>query len=380
MRELILMVARANKSDVNAVRVRMKATLLAHLGVSPGDYVEIEGERKTIASVWLSDEKADIIRMDEVTRKNAGVKPGDRVIIRRANPVKATNVELLPELDLPVDPGFVSYVKKEIQGKPIIRGNLVPIPVLGKRVLFTVVKTDPGDVVVVSEETDLKVYGRQTVKVSPKAVKYSDIGGMKDVIDKIIKYVENPLTVSYKLAEVGLTPLKSILIYGPPGVGKTLLASAISNETKHYFIYVDCRYKVDLTDIFDEAMKHSPAIVFLDNLYSLKDTEALTFDKLENVTVIGASRTNQLRDKFNLEIEIKLPDKNGRLEILQILTRKLPVEADLEKVAEVTEGFSGADLERLVKVALFNVLSKGEKITTDDLLNAMKEIRKKGLT
>lgn len=96
------------------------------------------------------------------------------------------------------------------------------------------------------------------------------------------------------------------------------------------------------------------------------------------MTVIGASRTNQLRDKFNLEIEIKLPDKNGRLEILQILTRKLPVEADLEKVAEVTEGFSGADLERLVKVALFNVLSKGEKITTDDLLNAMKEIRKKG--
>jgi len=440
-KELVLKVAEAKQKDVNRGKVRIDIELLAQIGVSPGDVVEIEGTRKTAAIAWplssediVSEGDRYIIRMDGITRKNAGVSIGDKVIVRKANWKFAAYVKLAPSnFTITIDPGFVSYVKKKLKDFPLVEGDTVLIPVLGQAIPFVVVQVKPAGIVMVTDETALSISDKPVEQARYPRVTYEDIGGMKHIIEKVRELVELPLRHPELFRRLGIEPPKGILLYGPPGVGKTLLAKAVANETEAYFTSINGpeimskfygESEQRLREIFEDAKKHAPAIIFIDEIDAIAPkrdevigeverrvvAQLLTLmDGLEsrgNIIVIAATNRPNAVDpalrrpgRFDREIEIPLPDKQGRLEILQIHTRNMPLAKDvnLVKLAEMTHGYTGADLAALVREAAMNALRRylpkidlnQERIppeildemvvTFDDFMKAFKEIVPSGL-
>ncbi|MCQ4336608.1 MAG: CDC48 family AAA ATPase [Sulfolobales archaeon] len=440
-KELVLRVAEAKQKDVNRGKVRIDIELLAQIGVSPGDVVEIEGTRKTAAIAWplssediVSEGDRYIIRMDGITRKNAGVSIGDKVIVRKANWKFAAYVKLAPSnFTITIDPGFVSYVKKKLKDFPLVEGDTVLIPVLGQAIPFVVVQVKPAGIVMVTDETALSISDKPVEQARYPRVTYEDIGGMKHIIEKVRELVELPLRHPELFRRLGIEPPKGILLYGPPGVGKTLLAKAVANETEAYFTSINGpeimskfygESEQRLREIFEDAKKHAPAIIFIDEIDAIAPkrdevigeverrvvAQLLTLmDGLEsrgNIIVIAATNRPNAVDpalrrpgRFDREIEIPLPDKQGRLEILQIHTRNMPLAKDvnLVKLAEMTHGYTGADLAALVREAAMNALRRylpkidlnQERIppeildemvvTFDDFMKAFKEIVPSGL-
>ncbi|EZQ03794.1 ATPase AAA [Candidatus Acidianus copahuensis] len=438
-RELILKVVEARQKDVGRGKVRIDIDALAQIDASAGDVVEIEGQRKTAAIAWvLSNEdlmgEKDIIRMDGITRKNAGVSIGDKVIVRKANVKFATSVKLAPSnFSITVDPGFVAYVKKKLKEFPLVEGDTVLIPVLGQAIPFTVIQVRPAGVVMVNDDTSINISDKPLEQTRYPRVTYEDIGGMRNVIQKIRELVELPLRHPELFKRLGIEPPKGILLYGPPGVGKTLLAKAVANETDSYFTSINGpeimskfygESEQRLREIFDDAKKHAPAIIFIDEIDAIAPkrdevigeverrvvAQLLTLmDGLENrgnVIVIAATNRPNAVDpalrrpgRFDREIEIPLPDKQGRLEILQIHTRNMPLskDVDLEKLSEITHGYTGADLASLVREAAMNTLRRYlpkiditqdkippeilemMEVKMDDFMNALKEIVPSGM-
>ncbi|AAK40524.1 AAA family ATPase [Saccharolobus solfataricus] len=439
-KELILRVMEARQKDVGRGKVRIDIDLLSQIDVSPGDVVEIEGTRKTAALAWpLSPEdtttgEKDIIRMDGITRKNAGVSIGDKVIVRKAIVKPASTVKLAPSnFSITVDPGFISYVKKRLKEFPLVEGDTVLIPVLGQAIPFTVVQVKPAGIVLVNDDTIISISDKPVEPSRYPRVTYEDIGGMKNIIEKVRELVELPLRHPELFKRLGIEPPKGILLYGPPGVGKTLLAKAIANETDAYFTSINGpeimskfygESEQRLREIFEDAKKHAPAIIFVDEIDAIAPkrdevigeverrvvAQLLTLmDGLENrgnVIVIAATNRPSAVDpalrrpgRFDREIEIPLPDKQGRLEILQIHTRNMPLskDVDLEKLADMTHGYTGADLSALVREAAMNSLRRylpkidlnqdkippeileSMEVKMEDFINAFKEIVPSGL-
>ena len=422
-KELVLKVAEAKQKDVGRGKVRIDLGLLKNIGVEPGDIVEIEGKRKTAAVAWpnyTEDQGMDIIRMDGLVRKNAGVGIGDKVIVRKANPKPAQMVKLAPSsFNIQIEESFVSYVKRRLVDYPMVEGDTILIPVLGQAIPFTVVQTKPQGVVIVTPETDVKVLDKPIEPGRMPRVTYEDIGGLKSVIQRVRELIELPLKYPEIFKRLGIDPPKGVLLYGPPGTGKTLLAKAVANETQSYFISINGpeimskfyrESEQRLREIFEEAKKHAPTIIFIDEIDAIapKRDEVLgeverrvvaqllaLMDGLEargDVVVIAATNRPNAVDpalrrpgRFDREIEIPLPDRQGRLEILQIHTRNMPLEAndprekvDLEKLADITHGYTGADLAALTREAAMHALRRympmidlsSEKIS-EDLLNNM---------
>jgi transitional endoplasmic reticulum ATPase len=438
-RELILKVVEARQKDVGRGKVRIDLDLLSQIDVSPGDVVEIEGQRKTAAIAWpLSADdytgEKDIIRMDGITRKNAGVSIGDKVIVRKATVKPATSVKLAPSnFSITVDPGFVAYVKKKLKEFPLVEGDTVLIPVLGQAIPFTVIQVRPAGIVMVTDETSINISDKPVEQTRYPRVTYEDIGGLKNIIQKVRELVELPLRHPELFKRLGIEPPKGVLLYGPPGTGKTLLAKAVANETDAYFTSINGpeimskfygESEQRLREIFEDAKKHAPAIIFIDEIDAIAPkrdevigeverrvvAQLLTLmDGLEsrgNVIVIAATNRPNAVDpalrrpgRFDREIEIPLPDKQGRLEILQIHTRNMPLakDVDLEKLAEVTHGYTGADLAALVREAAMNALRRylpkiditldkippeileSMEVKMEDFMNALKEIVPSGM-
>ena len=428
-----LKVASATRRDAGRGIVRIDPRTMAKIGISTGDIVEIEGGKKTAAIVWPSyqeDEGLDIIRMDGVTRSNAKVGIGDTVTVRKAEAKKAEKIVLAPTQPIRFDETFEEYVKQYLVGRPMVRGDNIVIGVLGQPLQFLVVNTQPTGIVMVNPSTTISLQEKPVKQLEAvPTVTYEDIGGLGHAIQKIREMVELPLKHPEVFKRLGIEPPKGVLLYGPPGCGKTLLAKAVANESNAYFININGpeimskfygESEARLREIFQKAQENAPSIIFIDEIDAIAPKREETTGEVERrivsqllalmdglqsrgqVIVIAATNRPNAIDpalrrpgRFDREIEIGVPDKNGRLEILQIHTRGMPLAKDvnLEEIADITHGFVGADLAALCREAAMRtlrrflpqidleketipteVLQKME-VTKEDFMEALKEVQ-----
>lgn len=431
-----LRVAEAYKEDVGRRIIRITPDIMKSLGLRPGDYVEIVGPRRTVAILMAAepDEEPDIIRMDGLLRDNIGVRLGDYVAIRKTKVVPAQKIVLSPSQNVGFGSGFENYVRRQLQGIPIVKGDTITIPVLGMTLKLNVVETTPDKPVRIVSTTHIEILPSAAVaiKKTPK-VRYEDIGGLKHVIDRVREIVELPLKHPELFYHLGIEPPKGVLLYGPPGCGKTLLAKAVANEAGATFLSINGpeimgKYYGEseerLREVFRQAKEKAPSIIFIDELDAIAPRRAevsgeverrivaqllALMDGLESrgqVIVIGATNRIDAIDpalrrpgRFDREIEIGPPDKDGRKEILKIHTRNMPLADDvnLDELAEMTYGFVGADLAALCKEAAMHALRRvipkidtkvdripasvieNLKVTRNDFLEAFKNIQPSAL-
>ncbi|TMI63863.1 CDC48 family AAA ATPase [Candidatus Bathyarchaeota archaeon] len=393
-----LRVADALQRDVGRGIARVDPKVMEELGLTSGDALQIVGTRKTSALAWPAyqqDYGKRIIRMDGYMRRNAGVSIDDKVTIRKIEAKTAQKLTLAPTEPLRIV-GGEEYLAQILEGRVMARGDFVPINVMGRKIDLVVTNTSPvGDAVIVSDQTEV-VIGEQ-VKEQPQTgprISYEDVGGMRPVIQKVREMIELPLRHPELFERLGVEAPKGVLLYGPPGTGKTLLARAVASETNANFYSIGgpeimSKYYGEseerLRDVFKQAQENAPSIIFIDELDSIAPKREEVTGEVEKrvvsqllslmdglqsrgkVVVIGATnRVNALDPalrrpgRFDREIEIGVPDKEGRLEIMQIHTRGMPLaeDVDLKRLAEITHGFVGADLEALAKEAAIRALRR----------------------
>lgn len=406
--------------------VRLNREDMEQLGVDTGDVVNIKGKRDTIAKVYPSFNDIygmPFIQMDGIIRRNAGAGLNDVVIVSKTEIKAARKVVLSP-----IDPFFKckeddeKEIKNIIKGIPIISDDELSLIIFGhNEVGFHVSGTAPSGPVLITEKTDL-VFIESELGGSKIRVTYEDIGGLNQEVKKIREIVELPLKYPDIFRKLGFEPPKGILLYGPPGTGKTLIARAIASETEAHFIHVNGpeimnkfygESEAKIREIFKEARSKAPSIIFLDELDSIAPRREYVHGEVEKrvvaqllalmdglesrgqVIVIGATNIPDSLDpalrrpgRFDKEIAIMPPDKEGRLSILKIHTSGMPLdeEVKLENLAKVTYGFVGSDLSALCKeagmIALRNILSKvgldGKippfKVSMDNFIQALREI------
>ncbi|WP_290624042.1 MULTISPECIES: CDC48 family AAA ATPase [unclassified Archaeoglobus] len=430
--EISLRVAEAYYRDVGRGIARIDPAVMEKLGLQSGDIVEIIGKSTVPAIVWPSypeDRGTGIIRIDGNLRSNAGVGIDDKVRVRKVTAKPAEKVTLAPTEPVRLM-GGEAYLLRLLEGRPVIRGQKIRVEVFGHTLTFVITATKPSGVVVVSRNTviDLKEKPAEEVRRAVPDVTYEDIGGLKRELRLVREMIELPLKHPELFQKLGIDPPKGVLLYGPPGTGKTLIAKAVANEVDAHFITISgpeimSKYYGEseqrLREIFEEAKENAPAIIFIDEIDSIAPKrEEVTgeverrvvaqllalMDGLEargQVIVIGATNRPDSLDpalrrpgRFDREIEIGVPDKEGRKEILEIHTRKMPLaeDVDLEELAELTNGFVGADLEALCKEAAMHALRRvipeidieaeeipaelieNLKVTRDDFMEALKNI------
>ncbi|HLC10577.1 MAG TPA: CDC48 family AAA ATPase [Candidatus Bathyarchaeia archaeon] len=393
-----LRVTDALQRDVGRGIARVDPKVMEELALTSGDALQIVGTRKTSALAWPAyqqDYGKRIIRMDGYMRRNAGVSIDDKVTIRKIEAKVAQKLTLAPTEPLRIV-GGEEYLAQILEGRVMARGDFVPINVMGRKIDLVVTNTTPvGDAVIVSDQTEV-VIGEQ-VKEQPQTgprISYEDVGGMRPVIQKVREMIELPLRHPELFERLGVEAPKGVLLYGPPGTGKTLLARAVASETNANFYSIGgpeimSKYYGEseerLRDVFKQAQENAPSIVFIDELDSIAPKREEVTGEVEKrvvsqllslmdglqsrgkVVVIGATnRVNALDPalrrpgRFDREIEIGVPDKEGRLEIMQIHTRGMPLaeDVDLKRLAEITHGFVGADLEALAKEAAIRALRR----------------------
>jgi AAA family ATPase, CDC48 subfamily len=448
MIERELEVSEAYSNDSGRGIARFDPDVLDELCLIPGDVVKIIGKRETVAKVWRlagQDWNKGIIRMDGYLRKNAGVGIGDKVIVRKAEAKDAEEVVLSPPPGTYTQFGgnAIDIIKGQLINKAAMGGDLLPVMISsvgmmgpgwmigGKSVPLIVIDTKPSGAVLIVQNTKLKLSG-DTVKgygsVGETGITYEDIGGLKEQIQKLRDMIELPMEHPEIFHALGIEPPKGVLLYGPPGTGKTLLAKAVANESGANFHYIAGpeimnKYygesEKQLRGIFEEAKKNAPSIIFIDELDSIASKrEELTgeverrvvaqllslldgLEKRGQVVVMGATNRINAIDpalrrpgRFDREMEIGVPDREGRNEILKIHTRTMPLaeNVELEDLSNQTHGFVGADILAFAREAAMKTLRrylpemnmeeeeipseilKKMKVTSEDFKEALKEI------
>ncbi|MCC6023630.1 MAG: CDC48 family AAA ATPase [Thaumarchaeota archaeon] len=397
-RELRLRVVEARQRDVGYGIARIDREVGASAGFQTGDVVEIIGRKVTAATLWLGymEDEKDAIRIDGYIRNNAGVSLNEWVTIREAKVSEAQLVVLAPvNSSIKPDENFTRLVKSRLIEYPIVQKNVIPVMFFGNLFTFAVLQTKPQGVVKITPRTRLIIHSRaMQEKVLKTTVTYEDIGGLHEQIQRIREMIELPLRYPELFQKLGIEPPKGVLLYGPPGCGKTLLAKAVATEAEANFILVNGpeimnKYygesEARLREIFRKAEENAPSIIFIDEIDAIapKRSEVTgevekrvvaqllaLMDGLESrgqVIVIGATNRPNALDpalrrpgRFDREIEIGIPDRNARREILQIHTRGMPLaeDVDLDRLAEITKGYTGADLAALCREAAMKAIRR----------------------
>jgi transitional endoplasmic reticulum ATPase len=431
--EVQLHVGDARQRDVGRGIARIDQRTMQKLGISAGDVVEIVGKRTTSAIAWPAyseDQNRDMIRIDGFTRKNAGVAINEYVVIRPAKVKSALILSLAPvDMRLNVDEDFTNFVKNRLMERTLVEGDTTLVMMLGHAIPFTVTKTRPHGIVKVNAETRLTILNEPAPegKGLPRTT-YEDIGGLHEEIQRVREMVELPLRHPELFQRLGIEPPKGVLLHGPPGCGKTLLARAVANESEANFFSINGpeimskfygESEAKLREIFQQAQQNAPSIIFIDELDAIAPKREEVTGEVErrvvaqllalmdglsgrgNVIVIGATNRPGALDpalrrpgRFDREIEIGVPDKQGRYEILQIHTRGMPLaeDVDLKKLSEMSHGYTGADVAALCRETAMkalrrylpqinleeerippSVLEKME-VKMEDFMNAYKEV------
>ncbi len=433
MSEIQLRVGDARQRDVGRGIARIDQRTMQKLGISAGDVIEIVNKRTTSAIAWPAyseDQNRDIIRIDGFTRKNSGVAINEYVVIRPAKVKTALAMTLAPvDMRLNVDEDFTNFVKNRLMERTLVEGDTTLVMMLGHAIPFMVSKTRPHGIIKVTAESRLTILNEPAPegKGLPRT-NYEDIGGLQTEMQRVREMVELPLRHPELFQRLGIEPPKGVLLHGSPGCGKTLLARAVANESEANFYSINGpeimskfygESEARLREIFQQALQNAPSIIFVDELDAIAPKREEVTGEVErrvvaqllalmdglsgrgNVIVIGATNRPGALDpalrqpgRFDREIEIGVPDKKGRYEVLQIHTRGMPLaeDVDLPKLSAMTHGYTGADLSALGRETAMKalrrylpqinleeerippaVLEKME-VTMEDFLGAFKEV------
>ena len=431
--EKAIKVAELKSGETGRGIARLDPELMDILGIKVGDIVQIDGNRKTVAKVLRGgpeDANRGIIRIDGSTRRNAGVSLDERVGIKKVTAKNAEKITFAPTEQLRLQ-GGEEYLKQVLEGRAIAKGDTITLNVMGNKIDLVVTSFAPsGDAVLMASTTEVKVSDKPAANNGdvPK-VSYDDIGGLGDAVKKIREMVELPLRHPELFKRLGVEAPKGVLLHGPPGTGKTMLAKAVAGETSSNFISIGGPEIVSkfygesegkLREIFKDAEENAPSIIFIDEIDSIapkrdevngEEERRIVAQLLSlmdglnsrgKVVVIGATnRPNSIDEalrrpgRFDREIEIGIPDRDGRLEILEIHTRGMPLadDVDLKWLADKTHGYAGADLSALTKEAAMAALRRvlpdvdleaeeiprevlnSISVTRDDFKNALKDMQ-----
>lgn len=502
-KSLELKVAEALQNDVGRGLVRIDSKARKDLDVSTGDIVELKGKRSTAALVWQAhpqDEGLNVIRMDGYLRQNTGVGLGDKLVVKKAELKEAKKVVLAPTQPMKYSPGFDQFVKKKMIGRALNRGDTIFIGVFGTSFPLIAAVVQPSGIVMVNENTELLLKEAPEKEVPQvSTITYDDIGGLKEEVKKIQEMVELPIRHPELFERLGIEAPKGVLIYGPPGTGKTLLARAVASESDANFVHIGGPELVSkfvgeseekLRQIFKDAQENAPSIIFMDEIDAIAPKREEATGEVERrmvsqlltlmdglkargtVIVIGATNRQNSLDpalrrpgRFDREVELGVPDRQGRKEILQIHARNMPLDdghlfsaemkfdkvkagfderklqlkdydelekflkssensveiyskdgtkkyrvkkevdkadvyeggVDIDELAAITHGYTGADISSLTKEAAMKVLRRilpkidleqefipaeildNLKVTREDFFNALREIRPSAL-
>ncbi|MFH0915254.1 MAG: CDC48 family AAA ATPase [bacterium] len=399
-RSLSRRVAEAAPKDVGRGLARLDPQDLEQLGVGIGDTIEVAGQRTTVARAmptYAESRGRGVVQIDGILRANAGAGVDEQVKVRPAAVQPAKSVLLAP-----LDGGRAiagpqaRYLAKLLDGIPVVAGDRVRVNLFGTRMQnFSVVQTVPTGPVLIGPSTAVRAEGESQGEARA-AITYEDIGGLHREIARIREMIELPLKYPEVFERLGIEPPKGVLLHGPPGTGKTLIARAVAHETSAHFVHINGPEVIDkwygssearLREIFDEAQKKAPAIIFIDEIDALAPKrEEMSGDKqverrvvaqllaimdgLESrgqVIVVAATNIPNTLDpalrrpgRFDREIEIGAPDKAGRAQILEIHSRGMPLadDVDLQRLAAGTHGFVGADLAALCREAAMSTLRR----------------------
>ncbi|MBT4454891.1 MAG: CDC48 family AAA ATPase [Candidatus Nitrosopelagicus sp.] len=387
---LQMRVGEAKQRDIGKKRARIGPDAMDYLQVTPGDVIQIDAKKSTCAIVWPTDEDEkypDTIRIDGQTRKNLGVALSDVVEIKKIMTKPAKAVTLMPVVDqVTVDKEFTDFVKNRLKGLPLSHSDEISVMILGNAMEFKIDKISPKGVVRIERTTNLTILS-EVSEDKKSRITYEEVGGLQEEIKVMREIVELPLRHPELFVRLGIEPHSGILLYGPPGCGKTLLAKVLASESEATMYSINGpeimnKYygetEAKLRDIFKEAKENSPSIIFIDEIDAIAPKREEAYGDVEkrvvaqllalmdgltdrgNVVVLGATNRPDSVDpalrrpgRFDREMEISVPNADGRLEVMQIHTRGMPIgdDVDLKSLASELHGYTGADMKSLCREA-----------------------------
>ena len=393
---LQMKVGEAKQRDVGKRRARIGSEAMERLGVKPGEVIEIVGARTSCAVVWPADEdekQPEIVRIDSQTRKNVGASLNDVVTVRGTVAKTAKSVTLVPVSSaVTVDKEFADFIKNRLGGMPLSQGDDISVMILGNSIDFKITKVIPKEVVKIDRSTALTVSADAIGEGKPR-VTYEEVGGLQAEVKAMREIVELPLRHPELFSRLGVEAHSGILLYGPPGCGKTLIAKVLASESEANMYTINGpeimnKYygetEAKLRDIFKEAKDNSPSIVFIDEIDAIAPKREEVYGDVEkrvvaqllalmdgltergNVIVLGATNRPDSVDpalrrpgRFDREVEISVPNHEGRLEILQIHTRGMPIpDVNLEELAAELHGYTGADIKSLCRESAMKAIRR----------------------
>ncbi|TFF90876.1 MAG: AAA family ATPase [Promethearchaeota archaeon] len=438
--KVVLRVQKAKKRDINRNIIRIDQQTMNKLNIQTGDVISLHGKKDSAGIAWPSypqDDGLGIIRIDSRLRKNTGVSIDDTIEISKVEAKTAQNIVLAPSsMKVRTNQRFESFVKKKLINYPVTMDDFINISIgISREIAFKVISLRPKGVCIIKQETSLHISDQVTEddKTGANYITYEDVGGLDKEIQRVREMVELPLRHPSLFKRLGIDPPKGVLLRGPPGCGKTLLARAVANESEAHFISINGpevmskfygESEKKLRKLFLEAEEKSPSIIFIDEIDAIAPKRENVTGEVERrvvaqllalmdglhsrgrVIVIGATnRPNSLDGalrrpgRFDREIEIKVPNEKGRLEIFQIHTRNMPLhkKVSLKEFSNITHGFVGADISAVCREAAMSALRRylpkidlqseildpelleNIKVTKKDFQEALREVLPSGI-